>query len=123
MVDCGVDLVDAVNPAVVGVEGDVAWAGTGTIVAEELRVRDFAGFWVDLEDSDVVGAKVADEEEAVVRRDGGAVRVGGILTGNYGAECAKLLVIFKVDAIDWLAEGAIGLDAIGGYGTRRSSWR
>ena len=116
MIEGGVDLVDAVDPAVVGVEGDVTRAGARTIVREYLRIGDLAGFRMGLEDGDVIGAKVADEDEAVVGRDGGAVRVGCVLTGGYGAECAELLVILEVDAIDGLAQGAVGLDAVGGDG-------
>ena len=34
VVDGGVDLVDAVDPAAVGMEDEVAWAGTGAVVGE-----------------------------------------------------------------------------------------
>ena len=75
MVDGGVDLVDAVNPAAIWMESDMTRAGAGPIVREELRVGEVAGFRMDLEDGDVVSAEVADEDEAVVGRDGGAVGV------------------------------------------------
>ena len=116
VVDGGVDLVDAVDPAAVGVEDDVARAGAGVVVGEGMRVGELTGLGVDEEDGDVVGAEIADEKEAVVGRDGGAVGVGGVLAGGVGAECAELLVVFEVDAVDGLAEGAVGLDAVGGDG-------
>ncbi len=97
-------------------EGDVAWAGAGVIVGEGMRIGEFTSVGVDLEDGDVIGAEIADEKKAVVGRDGGAVRMGGVLTSRVGAECTELLVIFEVDAVDGLAEGAVGLDAIGGDG-------
>ena len=85
-------------------------------MVKSLRVGELPGLGVDEEDGDVVGAEIADEEEAVVGRDGGAVGVGMVLTGGVGAECAEFLVVFEVDAVDWLAESAVGLDAVGGDG-------
>src|SRR3984885_5375477 len=84
-----------------------------------MRIGEFTGLGVDDENGNVVGAEIADEKKAVVGRDGGAVGVGGALTGRVGAECAELLMVVEVDAVDWLAEGAVGLDAIGGDGAAR----
>lgn len=116
MVDGGIDLVEAVDPATVGVKENVAWAGAGVAVGEGMRVGEFTGLGVNEEDSDVIRAEVADEQKPVVGRDSGAVGVRGILTGRVGAEGTELLVVFEVDAIDGLAECAVGLDAIGGDG-------
>lgn len=38
MVDCGVDLIDAIDPAVIGMEDNVTWTGAGAIVGEEQRI-------------------------------------------------------------------------------------
>jgi len=65
----------------------------------------------------VVGAEIADEKEAVIRREGGAVGVGGTLASRVGTECAELLMIIEVDAVDGLAESAVGLDSVGCDGT------
>ena len=93
--------------------------GAGAIVGEEVRVRKFTGFGVDLKDSDVVGAQVADEEETVVGGNGDTVGVRGVLAGGDGAEYGEFLVVLEVDAVDGLAKGAIGLDAVGGYGAAK----
>lgn len=61
----------------------------------------------------MVGAEIADEKEAVIRREGGAVGVGGTLASRVGTECAELLMIIEVDAVDGLAESAVGLDSVG----------
>ena len=68
------------------------------------------------EDVDVIGAEIADEKVAVVRRDGGAVGVWGVLANRIGSESAELLVIFEVDAVNRLTESTVGLNAIGGDG-------
>lgn len=68
VVEGGVDLVDAVDPAAIGVEGDVAWAGAGTVVGETLRVGELTSFGVNDEDGDVVGAEIADQKKTVVGR-------------------------------------------------------
>lgn len=119
MVEGGVDLVDAIDPAAVGVKRDVTRTGAGPVVGEGLRIREFAGLGMDEKHGDVIGAKIADEEEAIVRRDGGAVGVGLLLAGCVGAECAELLVILEVDAVDRLAESAVGLDSVRGDGSTK----
>lgn len=67
MVDGGIDLVDDVDPAAIGVEHEVARTRSGTIVGEELVVGEVAGRGIDEEDGDMVGSKIADEEETIVR--------------------------------------------------------
>ena len=47
MVEGGVDLVDAVDPATIGVKGDVARTGAGAVIGEETLVRELASFGVD----------------------------------------------------------------------------
>ena len=48
VVEGGVDLVDAVDPAAVGMEGDVARTGAGVVVGEGLRIGELSGVGVDL---------------------------------------------------------------------------
>ena len=51
VIDGGIDLVDAVDPATVGMEDYVARTGARTIVGEEVRDRmSCASFGVDVED-------------------------------------------------------------------------
>src|SRR5208283_4743114 len=80
-VDGGVELVDGVEPAAVGVEGDVARAGAGTVVGEERGRAEAGGGRINGEDGDVVGAEVVDQQEAVVGREVDGVGVGDVLAG------------------------------------------
>ena len=112
MIEGGVDLVDAVDPAAVGVEDDVARAGAGVVVGKGMRAGELTGLGVDEENGDVIGAEIADEKKTVVRRDGSGVGVRNILARGSRTKRAELLAVFKVDAVDRLAEGAVRLDAI-----------
>ena len=52
VVERGVDLVDRVDPAAVGMEGDMAGAGAGTLVGEERGWAEACSGGVDGEDGD-----------------------------------------------------------------------
>ena len=114
-VDGGVELVDGVEPAAVGVEGDVARAGAGTVVGEERGRAEAGGGGIDGEDGDAVGAEVVDQQEAVVGREVDGVGVGDVLPGGVGAAMAEAAVLI-VDAGYGLGERAAGQDAVGGDG-------
>ena len=63
VVDGGVELVDAVDPAFVGVEGHVARAGLVAGLPEGLGGRgEDGGAGIDGIDPNAVGAQVVDEE-------------------------------------------------------------
>ncbi len=55
----------------------------------------------------MIVAEIADDEKAIVRRDGGAVRVRSVLTFMVRTGSAKLLMIFEVKALDGLTEAAV----------------
>src|ERR1700753_1305565 len=77
-----------------------------------MRIRQFAGLGMNVEDSYMIGAQIADQEEAVVRRDRDAVGMRIFLTGRVRPEVSKLLVIFEIQAYDRLTERAVWLDVI-----------
>ena len=80
MVDGRVELVDGVNPAAVGVEGDVTGAAAGAVVGEERGVTEQdKSTGVDIEDRDCVGAEVVDQQKAVVGREVDGVGMGDVL--------------------------------------------
>ncbi len=60
-------------------------------------------------------AEIVDEEEAVIRGEHGAVRMGYVLAGVIGAGMAEAGLL-EVQMIDGLREGAVGLDLVSGYG-------
>jgi hypothetical protein len=102
VVDGGVDLVDGVDPAAVGVEGDVARAGAGAVVGEERGRAEAGGCGVEGEDGDLVGAEVVDQQEAVVGREVDGVGWGTSWRGVLGPRLPKR--VFVVDALDRFGE-------------------
>ena len=47
-------------------EGDMTRTATGMIVGEGVRIGELTGLGVDLEDGDVVGSEIADQNKAIV---------------------------------------------------------
>jgi len=82
VVDGGVELVGVVDPAAVGMEGEMAGAGLEAGLPEGLRGGcEGTGEGVGAVDVDAVGAEVVDEEPAAVVGGGGFVGVGLLVCG------------------------------------------
>lgn len=97
-------------------EDYVARAAARAVVGEEVGIREFASFGVNVEDADAIGAEIADQEEAIVGRDRDTVGMGIVLPAGDRTEGAELRMVFEVEAFDWLAQSAVGLDAVRGDG-------
>src|SRR5207248_4282349 len=103
-----------VDPAAIWVEEDVARARAGVIVRENMRVGELTGLRLDEKDRDVIRAEVAEQDEAIVGRDGRGVGMRNVLACGVGAQRAELLMVLEIDSVDRLAERAVGMDAVGG---------
>ena len=113
-VDGAVELVDAVEPAAVGMEGEMAGAGAGAGSDAGGSLDGAGGVGMDGEDLDGVFAEIAGEDEAIVGRDGGAVDVRFVLAVFVGAGDAAGGVVVAVEEGWGVVQRAAVAEAKGG---------
>src|SRR6185437_5584836 len=62
LVDGGIELIDGVDPAATGMEGDMAWAAAAPLAAEESGWSQPCRRRIDCEDGDRIRAEVANQQ-------------------------------------------------------------